>query len=250
MLRLWPEQVTVGLFPGHCWLRRRGRSSPGIDTAQAGTDSLAPAFDSLLAATAPLRGARLDLVVSDRAARIAPLPWQERLGSRSEWEAYARAAHDAAGMALDGGWACVPAVRRYGEQGLALALPVGWLATLEEIARRHGGRLRTVMPLSGAAYWSPRRWMPAKGTSWLLLQESEQVTLLSFSGRSSIGYDTQPALDARGLRQLLQRGQLAGSPTRAVAWRTGGEPQIDVLQAIVPEAGAIALPTGYWDRHA
>jgi len=250
VLRLWPEQITVGLFPGHCWLRRRGRSSGQPSAAQAEVGALVQAFDDLLAETTPLRGARLDLIVSDRTARIVALPWQVRLRSKAEWQAYAHAAFDANGTPLDESWVCVPAVRRFGEQGLALALPIAWLTELEEAARRHGATLRTVMPLSAAAYWSPRRWMAAKGPSWLLLEEEERASMLCFDGGRSVAYDSQPALDASGLRQLLQRRMLTGGPVRAAAWRAGGEAHVDVLKALVPEADVHQLSVDYWDRHA
>lgn len=250
MLRLWPEQITVGLFAGHCWLRRRGKSSALQNSRQVEIGALVQAFDALLEQAAPLRGARLDLIVSDRVARITALPWQVRLHGKAEWQAYARASFDANGMPLDQEQICVPAVRRYGEQGLALALPVAWLAELEETAHRHGGRLRTVMPLSAAAYWSPRRWMPSKGAAWILLEDEGSASLLCFDGRRSVAHDTQPALDGRGLRQLLQRHLLTSTPSQVAVWGAGSTSEAAILQAIGSDVSIHKLSHDYWDRHA
>lgn len=250
MLRLWPEQITVGLFAGQCWLRRRGKSSTLPNSGQGDIGALVQAFDLLLEQAAPLRGARLDLIVSDCVARISALPWQARLRTKAEWQAYARAAFDANGMPLDEGQVCAPAVRRYGEQGLALSLPVAWLAGLDEAARRHGARLRTVMPLSAAAYWSPRRWMPDKGAAWILLEDEGSASLLCFDGRRSVAHDTQPALDERGLRQLLQRHLLIRAPSQVAVWGAGKASSTAIQEVFGPDVSIRNLSHDYWDRHA
>jgi hypothetical protein len=250
VLRLWPEQVTVGLFPGRSWIRRHGKMTELASSEPADIAGLAITFDALLAQAAPLHGARLDLVVSNQSARIVALPWQPKLRSQSEWQIYAQAAFDIGGMPLNDSWVCVPAMRRYGEQGLACALPVAWLAALEKTAQHHGARLRTVLPLSAAAYWSPRRWMAAVGSSWLLLEETDHATLLCFNGRRSTIYDTQPAANERGLRQLIQRCLLTGAPARAAVWCAPGSPIVAVLEAVLPDATVQLLSHDYWDRHA
>lgn len=250
MLRLWPEQITVGLFSDRCWLRRGGKTSDLTGLAEMGIPALAGAFNALLAGAGPLRGARLDVIVSDRAARIAALPWQEKLRSKLEWHAYARAVFESSGLPADDRWICAPAVRYFGEQGLAAALPAALLAVFEEAANNHGARLRTVMPLSCAAYRSPRRWMAGSGSSWLLLEERDHATLLCFDGRRSIAHDTQPIFDENGLRQLLQRRLLAGAPARVAIWRAGKSPHGGTLETFTPDAAVSALPYDYWDRHA
>lgn len=249
MLRLWPEQLTAGLFPGHCWLRRRGQETVHAAANEDVPHVLTAALETLFAQAAPTRGAVLDLIVGDGPARIASLPWQARLQSKQEWQAYALATFDAAGTPLDGSWVCTPAMQRYGELGLAVALPSDWLQALEHTARLHGVRLRSVVPLSLAAYRAPRQGR-AKGQRWLLLQEERRAALWCFDGGRSIAYDTQPVAGPQGLRQLLQRRLLVAEPAHIAVWRVGSAPDMQPLAAMAPGVPADVLPADYWDRHA
>lgn len=250
MLRLWPEQITVGLFPGHCWLRRRGQATALATDAAAGPAVLAAVLDTLLA-QAPVRGARLDIIASDTVARIVGLPWQEQLRTESERHAYALAAFSQAGMPVEQDWACTTAFRRYGELGLGIACSSAWLGQLEAIAQQHGCRLRTVLPVSAAAYWAPRS-MLGKERAWLLVEEGSHTAALRFDRGRLAAYDVQPTgNDARGLERLLRRLALAaGAPSLVAAWRLHGEPPTAALRAVAPEAAVKPLAAHYWDAHA
>ncbi|MGB9992920.1 hypothetical protein [Pseudoduganella rhizocola] len=250
MLRLWPEQITVGLFPGHCWLRRRAQVTPLDISGEANAGVLAAALDTLLG-QAPVRGARVDIIASDTVARIVGLAWQEQLRTEAERHAYALAAFTHAGLPLDEDWACTTAFRHYGELGLGIACPAAWLAQLEFIARQHGCRLRTVLPVSAAAYWAPRRAL-GKGRAWIVTEEGGRAAALSFSSGRLAAYDAQPAGgDGRGLQRLLRRQALmAGTPELVVAWRVSGELDGAAISAAAPEAALKPLPLHYWDVHA
>lgn len=249
MLRLWPEQITVGLFPGHCWLRRRGRTAPLRIGKDASPGVLAEAFDTLLG-QAPVRGARVDIIASDTVACIIGLPWQEQLRAEAELQAYALAAFSQAGMPLDQSWVCTTAFRHYRELGLGIACPAAWLEQLEGIAQKHGCRLRTVAPVSAAAYRAPRKAL-GKGVGWLVMEEGGHAASLCFRAGRLVAYDVQPGGDAQGLERLLRRQLLAvDAPAVVAAWRVDGAPAAAAIGTAAPDAVLRPLPLHYWDLHA
>lgn len=250
MLRLWPEKITVGLFPGHCWLRRRGQVSTVETNINADAGALVSALDALLE-KAKGRGANVDIIVSDKMARIVALPWQDQLRGEAERHAYALAAFGYAGVSVDDSWVCSTAFRRHCEQGLGIACRAEWLEQLEAIVQHHGNKLRTAMPVSVAAFWAPRNAL-GKGRSWVLVEECDRVASLSFNGGRLDGYDAQPtAGDTQGVMRLLRRQVLTtGLPTMISAWRVDGELRSSLFEVLAPEAKVNSLPRHYWDIHA
>lgn len=250
MLRLWPEQITVGLFPGNCWLRWRGQSSTFMTDADAGASTLASAFDTILG-QAGARSARVDIISSDKVSHIVGLPWQEQLRTETERYAYALAAFNHAGISVDADWVCTTAFRRYRELGLGIATPAAWLEQLEAIARNRGCRLRTVLPVSAAAYWAPRKQL-GDGSAWMLLEEYGRLTSLCFERGELAAYEAQPVSgDMPGGERLLRRQLLTmKTPALVATWKVGAEPCTTALKAIVPEARIHSLDAYYWDAHA
>ncbi|UGQ48742.1 hypothetical protein [Massilia endophytica] len=248
MLRLWPERITAGLFPGACWLRRGGKSA-AAETA-SDTAGLLEALDGLLQEAKPGR-AQLDIVVSDSLARVIALPWQDKLDTQAQWEAYAAASYAGHGLELDAGWVSHAAFRHFGESGIASAMPRSFMEKLESLAAAHGCRLRTVLPVTAAAYWSPRsRVKGARG--WLLIEERAQASLLCFERGRLKAMDTQPcsADPHRALTQLLRRAALRhGEPATLNVWHLDGEPSAAVVGECLPQAAVRELPRHYWDDH-
>jgi hypothetical protein len=250
VLRLWPEQITVGLFPGHCWMRRHGKHIPLDIERLADASALAAALDTLLGMQ-PVRGARLDIIASDKMARIVGLPWQEQLRSEPERYAYALAAFTHAGMPVDESWVCSTAFRRYRELGLGIACRVQWIEQLEAIAQGHGVRLRTLVPVSLAAYRAPRKAL-GKGSAWLLVEEGDRAASLCFDGGRLSAYDAQlTGGEPQGLKRLLLRQALAaGEPDMVSMWRVDGEPRSALVSAMAPDALVKPLAHHHWDVHA
>jgi hypothetical protein len=243
---LWPERITAGLFPDACWLRRGGKAV----FAEAEPDGLLAALDGLLKEANASR-AHLDVVISDSLARVIALPWQDKLDTQPQWEAYAAASYAGHGIELDSNWASHTAYRHFGESGIASAMPRTWLESLEALAATRGCRLRTVQPVTVAAYWSPRRPLKAS-RSWLLIEEGGLASLLCFEHGRLKAVDVQPgSVDAeRALAQLLRRAALRqGEPAAVNIWHAGGEPSLRIAAECLPQATIRALPQHYWEDH-
>lgn len=207
MSRLLPETVTIGLFPGTCWLRRGGRDTE--HACGAGPQALLQSLESLLDGQAkPVgRRGRVQIQVSDSLAAIAVLPWQEQLRAADELHAYAHACFEQQGIRLDEGWVMQTAYRRFRSGGLAYALPQAWLAQLLGLLAKRGLRLQSVLPISAAAYWRAQG-ASLHGQDLLLIQEAQRLTALIYEDGSLLAHDVQPVtgdgLAAAGGR-LLRR---------------------------------------------
>lgn len=222
MLRLWPDTLTAGLFPGQCWLAvNRGVESRQL-APTAETQDWLNALDSLLdeQAGAIARFSRLDVQISDSLSHIAHAPWQDELHSQAELQAYARACLARHGMDAGEGWAVQLAFRRFGGAGLAVALRTDLLQEVEAIAARHKLRLRSVLPASGVAYWRCRA--PHHGGSAALLFEADRITAHLYEHGKFLGIDVQPLisdLDRDGDRLLRRIAALVPQIEEVIYWR-------------------------------
>lgn len=213
MLRLWPETLHAGLFPGHAWLAGGTRREP-LQRHPAAIDGagLLNELQAMFALLPPSAGRRrhLHLLVSDSLAAVTTLPWQERLHGQGEMAAYADACFERGGLTLDGSWVKHNGFRQFRHAGIAYALPQAWLSALVAMCAAHQVRLQSVLPVSAASYWRLRR-QPKRGVGWLLLTEARRVTGLVYRDGSLAAIDVQPVTSdtatagARLLRRLSAR---------------------------------------------
>ncbi|MYN40407.1 hypothetical protein GTP55_13590 [Duganella sp. FT109W] len=209
MSRLLPEKVKIGLFPGCCWLQRRGVAELVIVRPEGqGAEALTAAFIALLAKLPEAGRARIHLhvLVSDSLAAITLLPWQESLVADDELRAYAQACFEQAGNTIDASWAMQYHFRQFRAPGMAYALSHVWLSQLVALSETAGMHLKTVLPLSASAYQRQGGARTEK-QSVLLLVEQERLTALICVNGMLINRDVQPVmgkLDAAGVRLLMR----------------------------------------------
>ncbi len=196
MLRLLPERLSAGLFHGNFWLRgRRPEISHSISSAATvGEQSLLFGLETILDERASLlqKGSRLALTVSDCVGRIITIPWQEKLHSQSELNAYARICFEKQGVVVGDDWAIRTTFLRFRSTGIAYALSNEWLCNLEKITRKRGLTLTSVMPVSAAAFYNQSRNRSSGQTLWLLREDS-RATALVYDNAGVRGYEMEPA---------------------------------------------------------
>jgi hypothetical protein len=219
---LWPETVVAGLFPGGCWLQRRG-----VEIARADAPACATPAQLLAALAAMLDGmerplrrrTRVQLLLSDSLAAVVSLPWQELLRSEQEQRGYALACYERHGMQVDDSWVMQAGFRHFGGQGLAWALPAAWLQELLELLGARGLGLVSALPVTAAAYW--RGATAGAARRLVLLREQSRLAVLTYEGGRLSGLDVQPVAggEAASLARLLKRvaaGQ--AEPARLDEW--------------------------------
>lgn len=210
MLRLWPETIYVGLFPGQCWLQsKRIEAEPSLRLGQS-TDpqTLLHALESMLddPAYALRKGSRLAISVSDSVAAVISLPWQEALQSPEELHSYAQACFEKQGVKIDEKWVMRTEFRRHRSTGMAYALPQAWLTALTKLIDARGLQLTRVLPVSAAAYCA----QPLKQNecrTLVLLQETQRISALVYAGKEFLGRDIEPvttSIETSAVRLLLR----------------------------------------------
>lgn len=220
MLRLWPERLTVGLFPRQCWVRA-GRRVERFDVP-AQDDGWAPmAFASALQALRDIgaQGEHVDVILTDNVARCSLLPWQEQQLSEPQLRAYAQACFDRVGAGVDATWVLDAGYRRFRAPGLAVAVPRTLLEEFASIAGEYRMRLRSTTPLTSRAYW---RYEPGlrSARDALFLHEADRLTLLRWEAGHVAALDVQPIAGEESgvaLRRLVQR-QPESSMPRVHVW--------------------------------
>lgn len=232
MSRSWLERRALGIFPAHSWLyvgRQAITTPPHADSAVAsGADTHGEA-SSLLAAAPAGRWWRpaLDVTVSDASARAIVLPWQAGLRTGSQQLRYAEACVEEAGASVASGWVVQYCYRRYGQAGMAYALPGGLIEQLQALANDHGLRLRSVLPAAAAAY--SRTGLVSNVDALLLLAEAGRLTALRFERGVLAGIDVQPcgADKALALRRLIRRVQANQATLARIASWSSAETSVD-----------------------
>lgn len=218
MSLLWPEIVHVGLFPGKSWMQRKRVADKEVVPPGADPDALLRALDVLLDADKTLKkGSRVDVTVSDSIAAVMALPWQDKLGRAEEVQGYARAVFERAGMAVDDDWVMRVEYRHFGAAGLAYALPKAWMAALLEVLGKRGLRLRSVLPVSAAAY-SAGKAARANASTAIVLGDSKQCSALVFDKTGLVACDAEPAVGgaAKSMERLFKRLQVRHASIRHV----------------------------------
>jgi len=217
--RLWLERRTLALFPEQSWLQlgKQQWTGAGIGADAASCFAAADALLSHSQNKSRLRP-RLDVLLSDEAASVIALPWQDGLRTSAQQLCYAEACLEDAGM-RGHGWAVQYVFRRYGCDGMAFAVPTDRLEQLVTLATAHRLRLGSVLPVSAAAYW--RQPLRSRAASLLILQEPRRFTSLQFAERRLASVDVQPIVDDKemALRRLLRRVQIqAPAMTEVRTW--------------------------------
>jgi hypothetical protein len=195
------------------------------------------------------KGARVDVIVSDSVGHVLPLAWQPALSSPQQLQGYARASLVAQGTCAEGQWAVQGAFRQYGQSGLGLALPTATIEHLRSLLADRGARLRSVLPLSAAVYWT-RAPGSNKELSLALVCERARMTGLIYRGGSLMQLDAEPVsgMADLSLRRLARRlGACGVLPKRISVWR-GAQYSFDqgALQSIWPEASVFQVERRRW----
>ncbi|WP_269532632.1 hypothetical protein [Chitinimonas sp. BJYL2] len=251
MSRLWPESLSVGLFESHGWLARGKQvialpnpSSPA--TPATTSQSTAPDLTALASvldeqvANGGLRKGRVSVLVSDATARIITLPWQPDLTKPAEWQTYAQARFEAAGIALDG-YLMHAEFAAPERLGLAYALPATWLAQLNELITAKGLKLSEVLPVSAAAYYRHRTVRQSKQTV-VLLEQADRLCALVVDRRGLIKREAEPVTGnaEQALRRLLTRLAATSSEiTHVQYWSTKPAEQLKLPEAIKVTLGEV-----------
>lgn len=192
MLRLWPERLFACVLPESGWLQGSGQREVSRYTVDASSPcSVIEGLDKLLEGGAWPARTGVEVVVSDSIGRVLHLPWQSKLTSHAQREAYARGCFDQAGLALDGDWLVHAAYRDYQGGGIAYGLPRTLVATVREYLAARRLRLRSIMPLSAHAYWWNKTGI-RRSKSMLLLEEHRRLNAMLFEDRKCMGIHVQP----------------------------------------------------------
>jgi hypothetical protein len=247
VLRLWPEAIYIGLFPGHCWLQRGAKGemqfvpSPMEQNGDALLGQLQRMLDNLTPALT--KGAQMRVVVSDAIASIITLPWQEQISRPIEIASYAKVCFGKQGIVVDEDSLLHAEFRHFGGKGVAYALPCKWVQSLQDMLGAKQARLKTVLPLSAVVYF--RQGLSKKTMLNLsLLQESGHISALIWGGNGLAGHDVEVIARSPEAAQhrLLQRvAATYGKIDQIDSWRIGPDNKSMDTQALAKQFGEIKI---------
>ena len=208
MLRSLPERLYANLAGQHAWL---AKSSSGEILP---TPASLPAYgtpvellDVLLHSLPTRRGIRkLSVMLPSQSARCVSLPWSPNLRGRDEYQAYAVAHLEQAGLSGGDNHAVHAEFRHYGAQGLAYAVPMPLLNDLHAVATRHGAELTTVLPIGAVAHLAASR-SRGNGLEVSLVAEESSIIALVLNRTGLHRYDAEPTIGGQlaAMRRLLAR---------------------------------------------
>jgi hypothetical protein len=246
---LWPEHLTLGVFPRACWFHGAGTA---IERIAAGVEPL-DALDTMLAKQGAhfRRGALVDVLVSDSIGATTALPWQDKLGSAVLVRAYARMLLESDGRLDNAVWTVDGGFRHFGSPGLGAALPDSWVSQLVQVLEKHGLRLRSAVPLSALAYWQFSK-LNRRHQSVLLLDEGSRVTALLYRARRLHALDAEPVFAEanENIERLCRRlVALHGDVAEVWAWSIGSvEALTQAVSSCMPTANVNQLALSHWRR--
>lgn len=249
MLRLWPEVLEIGLYPGHCWIRR------GAHTARAdsgpGLVQQLDALRGLLAGAKRTFGrfSRADVFVSDGHAQIALLPWQTNLRTQTQMNAYGRACMETQGFCIEESWSLHAGFRYFGALGMATATQDEVILRLRALLADAKVSLRSVVPASTAAYWYHKPSQRCE-TSVLLFSEAGRLTAAAYQQGSLNALDVEPVFGAPGSAaiRLEKRVQLRHRTVQQVEVLSGAVPgwEVERLRDVFTDAVVTPLQRARW----
>lgn len=211
MSLLWPDQIAGGLFHGQCWLARKGVEKSIVPlTRDDAPDALLAALSTLLDehGASVRKGTRVSLVVSDSLAALMPLTWHANLRTQQEIDAYARACFQKRGEEIDAAWIMQAAFRRYGEMGLAYALPRVWGEALVMQLTARGLVLDRVLPLTAQAFWKAKCHV-VNGHEVLLLREANRTGAIVFGANGLLEIDAETGAGQPQVSERRLLGRIA-----------------------------------------
>lgn len=249
MLRLWPDEIQIGLFSDHCWLRRAGilyeHAGDMPDSAPGLLEALASMLDDPAHGLRP--GSVVSLTVSDTLAAVTAMPWQDGISKPGELKRYAEVIFEKNGVDIGRDWAMRAEFTSYGSLGLAYALPGIWMNAVVQMMHDRSLRLKRVLPASAAAFYMPIRRSAGGGRRLFLLQEARRISALVFDAGGLIDFDVEPVTAAReeALLRLLRRSLVGhGAPASVMHWSTlpeGAPPIGDLLSSELRDAKLFSI---------
>ena len=269
MLRLSPDifrtvvgasfgtTLSAGLFTDHCWLEGKkiaiNLTCPlASNTGKHSTDLLASLSVMLGEQKQNIRkNGNLSLTVTDNIAEVLALPWQDNLRSPSELHNYAQIYFEKQGVVINDNWVVHTEFKRYREMGLAYALPRTWVQALAELVESKGMQLKTVLPISAAAYCNVNATKKTAPTL-LLLTEETRTTGMVFGDAGLLTYDVEAVAGAEHdscKRLLLRASANHDNIARIVDWtstKSEEKRSSSMASALFPKAEIVALPFNVW----
>jgi hypothetical protein len=240
----------MGLFAQRCWLEQgRGHARRLHENVSGG--ALLERAGALLDAAKPAPYGEICVTVSDDAARTVVLPWQAELRTASERSAYALACFERTGVVLDAGWVIRAEYRQFGGPGLAYALPATLVEGLAAMATQRRLRLASILPVTGATYFTVAR--PAKRAERIvLLMEQQRISVLRYTSVGMVAYDAEPVIGAveDTLRRLLRRAAPElGAVAQVAVWSPSEDPRlVQLVQPFCGNAELNVLACGHWGQ--
>jgi len=254
VLRLWPKTWQVSLFPTCSWISHK-KENLCLSEEHTCID-MYTAFTQILDERDELfrEGDHLGISISDTSARTVLLPWQERLDSFAELEAYARICFEMQGMALDDTWSVYADFPSYRGDGLAYAIPHASLNRLLEIAQKKNLKISEVVPNSARGFYAGLN-MKEKGSHLLLLHESTRFSSLLFHDQKVVAYDVEVPTGAKetALTRLFSRIACAHSDIANISyWPLDDALPASEISALTKsfyaDAGVTLLPSRWWHQ--
>jgi hypothetical protein len=251
---LWPDQIAGGLFHGQCWLTRKGVEKSVVPLVQDDAPAALLATLSTLLdehGTSLRKRTRVSLVVSDSLAALMPLTWHANLRTQDEIHAYARACFQKRGEEIDAQWVMQAAFRRYGEAGLAYALPRAWVEALVALLAARGLVLDRVLPITAQAFWKARLHV-LSGQEVLLLREATRTGAMVFDANGLLGIDAEAGAGQPQLSERRLLGRIAAFYPQVWVvqeWSEQGaekRSQATFITDMLPDTGVTAVYRSAW----
>jgi hypothetical protein len=223
-LVLAPAQVTLA---GNAARRRVidcPDPEPGAPAWSAALSVLERALDD-----DAVRGARLNVILSNRFVRYAVVPWQDGVHGAAEDAAYVRLHFVETYGSAAGNWDLCASAAPAGHPRLASAIDADLLAALRGICATRDVALRAVWPQLCFTFNRYRKRVDA-ASGWLVLAESGCLCIALFDAARwlTVSVARLPARWQHALPELLERAACLANPAGAANqvywWAEEGEP--------------------------
>lgn len=193
MLRLWPENIVIGLYGENCYLWRDSMTQVFPNSEGCGEDALLGALAEILGNPAARigKGSRLHLTVTDTNAITQALPWQEDIYRSDEIIRYAKICLADSGIKVDDKWELQAEFTNFGAMGFGFGLRRDWLRRLLALCKRYTIKLASVMPVSARAYSTFQHHRVGQ-VAMQFLREPTRCAALVYGENGLITYDAEP----------------------------------------------------------
>jgi hypothetical protein len=178
---LWRDELRIWLAPGEVRIRRLRRGLRPACVADAtqvidSTSDWRPALAALGPSLGPLaHGARARVVVSNRLARYAIVPWSDTLTREAELLAHARICLAESYGNTGPEWRVCISESSPGDAHVACALPAELVAQLRALLEAHRVPLLSVQPALIAAFNGCRQRLPQSACWFVNIEASVLV---------------------------------------------------------------------------